>query len=179
MTAKLLFSRDGQMAREFGTLVHALFEDIEWIEDFNIDKADQRWKLLPGWTAEVLEDAIGHTTSCLKSPSVRTALKRPTPLSECWREKRFEILLNKEWLSGTFDRVTIERNMMGKVVKATVLDFKTDRVKTPESIKNAVEKYQPQLETYRQVLQRMLGVPANKIRLCLLFTRIGEVVEIS
>ncbi|MDF1754926.1 MAG: UvrD-helicase domain-containing protein [Verrucomicrobiales bacterium] len=179
VTAKLLFSRDGQMAREFGTLVHALFEDIEWIEDFNVAKAGDRWRMLPGWTEQVLEEAIGHTTNCLQSPTVRAALKRPTPLSECWREKRFEILLNREWLSGTFDRVTIERDMTGRVVKATILDFKTDRVKSANSINKAIETYQPQLETYREVLQRMLGVPESKISLCLLFSRIGEVVEVK
>ncbi|MDF1811109.1 MAG: UvrD-helicase domain-containing protein [Verrucomicrobiales bacterium] len=178
VTAKLLFSRDGQMAREFGTLVHALFEDIEWIEDFDIAKADDRWRQLPGWTEQVLDEAISHTTAALQSVAVRKALKRPTPLSECWREKSFEILLNREWLSGTFDRVTIERDMFGNVVKATVLDFKTDRVKTPESIAKAVDKYQPQLDTYREVLQRMLRVPGKKIQLCLLFTRIGEIVEV-
>ncbi len=179
VTAKMLFSRDGQKAREFGTLVHALFEDVEWVEDFDLATARTRWKQLPGWSPDVLDEAIDHTIRCLKSRSVRKALKRPTQQSECWLEKSFEILLDKEWLSGTFDRVTIQRDMSGRVISATILDFKTDRVKTKADKAQAVEKYLPQLETYREVLQRMLGVRADQIKLCLLFTRLREVVEVG
>lgn len=178
ITAKLLFSRDGQLAREFGTLVHALFEDVEWIEDFRAKEVEKRWRSLPGWTDSVLNEAVEHTLKCLKSKAVKKALKRPTPQSECWREKSFEILLNQEWLSGTFDRVTIERDMFGKVVHASILDFKTDSLYSPDDMRMAIEKYRPQLVTYREVLERMLGIPQKKISLKLMFTRSGEVVEI-
>lgn len=178
VTAKLLFSSDGQKAREFGTLVHALFEDVEWIQDFDAKKAEKRWRSLPGWTEEVLDDAIKHTVKCLKSKEVKKALRRPTPQSECWLEKSFEILLDEEWLSGTFDRVTIERDMTGKVVKAEVIDFKTDRVSNQDDVDTAIHKYRPQLETYREVLQRMLGVSSDKITLSLLFTRLGQIVRL-
>lgn len=178
VTPRLLFSRDGKNAREFGTLVHALFEDIEWIEDFQMEKAKKKWMQLPGWTPDVLQSAIEHTLSCVTRPAVSNLLRRPTPQSECWREKSFEVLLDDEWLSGTFDRVIIERDMFDNVVTAQIIDFKTDRVSSPEERQATVEIYRPQMETYREVLQRMLGIRARRIRMSLVFTRTGDVAEV-
>ncbi len=76
-----------------------------------------------------------------------------------------------EWLSGTFDRVVIEREAGGRATAATILDFKTDRVGNDDEIAAAVAKYRPQLETYREVLRRMTGLPATSVRCQLLFTR--------
>jgi len=45
-----------------------------------------------------------------------------------WRERAFEIVLDKVWLTGVFDRVVIERNATGGAVRASVLIFKTDRM---------------------------------------------------
>ena len=178
LTARLLFSRDGQMAREFGTLVHLLFEEIEWIDDFDFDQAERSWSALPGWNEAVRREAVRHVFRCLESDAVRMALRRPSPISECWREKRFEILLQREWLSGTFDRVTVERNQDGEPTAATILDYKTDRIRSWKDKESAAEKYRPQLETYRGVLQRMLRLSPNAIKISLMFTTLGEVVEL-
>jgi len=62
-------------------------------------------------------------------------------------------------------------NTSGTPVSATIIDFKTDRVGSADEIEATAEKYRPQLETYREVLQRMTGMPANSIRCCLIFTR--------
>ncbi len=178
ITARLLFSRDGQKAREFGTLVHALFEDVEWIEDFDPVRARERWLGLPGWSGDVLREAVDHTLSCLGSEPVRGTLSRPGQHAECWREKKFEILLNREWLSGTFDRVSIERDAAGHAVRAAVLDFKTDQVRDEADRIAAIEKYRPQLELYRDVLQRMTGLAADRIEKRLLLTRTATVISL-
>ncbi|MEO0413615.1 MAG: 3'-5' exonuclease, partial [Verrucomicrobiota bacterium] len=163
VTAKHLFSREGKVARELGTLIHEWFELIEWIEDFKLTS-------LPVQSG----DAFDQFAQCLENDAVRTALSRPNAKAECWREKRFEILLQNEWLSGTFDRVVIDHQNK----KATILDFKTDRVKSEKDIAEAVEKYRPQLETYRQVLERMTDIAGGNITLQLLFTRPSRVVEL-
>jgi ATP-dependent exoDNAse (exonuclease V) beta subunit len=108
----------------------------------------------------------------LQSPEIRAILSRPSPEAVCWREKRFEILLNGEWLSGTFDRVMLETD------RATILDFKTDKTDTDESLAARVDGYRPQLETYREVLARMTGLQQDQIACKLLFTHRGAVVTI-
>ena len=105
-------------------------------------------------------------------------MSHPSPTSIAWREKSFEILLNKEWLSGTFDRVVIENDDSGTAIRACVIDFKTDRVNSTEDLDTAGEKYRPQLDLYRQVLARMTGLPETAISTQLLFTRAAKLLEI-
>lgn len=170
VSAAQLFSRQGGVAREFGTLVHALFEEIEWSDSFDLDAVMPEWEARWGGSA-ALSDAVGQIRGVLETPDLHAALARPGSSAEAWRERNFEILLGDEWLSGTFDRVVIERDASGRATAATILDFKTDRVGDGASIEGAVAKYRPQLETYREVLRRMTGLPAAAVRCQLLFTR--------
>ncbi len=170
VSAAQLFSRKGGEAREFGTLVHALFEALEWSGTFDLESLAADWTSRhPG--SGSLADALDQVRGVLAVPALHAALSCPGPHAEVWREKNFEILLGEEWLSGTFDRVVIEREAGGRATAATILDFKTDRVGNDDEIAAAVAKYRPQLETYREVLQRMTGLPQDSIRCALIFTR--------
>lgn len=177
VSAAQLFHPGGGFAREFGTLVHALFEEIEWSGEAGFDALAARWREVLDATTG-LEDALEQVRGVLDDPVTGAALARPGIHAEAWRERQFEILLGDEWLSGTFDRVVIERTPAGVPERATILDFKTDRVATPEEIDAAVAKYRPQLETYREVLRRITGLPATAIRCRLLFTRSRALREV-
>jgi ATP-dependent helicase/nuclease subunit A len=172
VTAKQLFSRGGRFARSYGTLVHALFEQIEWHDEMDVATLERLWAAVPCADESVRTRALEEVRRCLEAPAARAILSRPSPQAECWREKRFEILLKGEWLSGTFDRVMIEPD------RATILDFKTDKVETDEAFTARVEGYTPQLETYREVLSRMTGLPQTAIHCRLLFTHRREVVTV-
>jgi ATP-dependent exoDNAse (exonuclease V) beta subunit len=171
VSAAQIFSPRGGEAREFGTLVHAIFEDVEWVDEGSLDDLRSKWEGGTAGTPAVLRDALEQVTGSLENSEIRSALSRPSENSLVWREKSFEILLKGEWLSGTFDRVQIEHDAAGSPTLATIIDFKTDRVTTAEEIAEAAAKYRPQLETYREVLQRMTGLPSPTIRCCLIFTR--------
>jgi ATP-dependent helicase/nuclease subunit A len=172
VTAKQLFSRSGRFARSYGTLVHALFEQIQWVDEMEPAALEQLWAAVPCLDDSIRHKALEEVRRCLDGPAVSAALSRPSPQAECWREKRFEIVLKGEWLSGTFDRVVIEPD------RATIQDFKTDKVDTPEALAARVAGYTPQLHTYREVLSRMTGLPAGSIRCQLLFSHRCEVVEV-
>ena len=170
VSAAQLFSRKGGEAREFGNLVHALFEAIEWSGTIDLEALAAEWTSLHPDSGS-LADALDQVRGVLAEPSLHAALSCPGPHAEVWRERSFEILLGDEWLSGTFDRVVIERDGSGRATAATILDFKTDRVGDDKEIAAAVAKYRPQLETYREVLRRMTGLPATSVSCRLLFTR--------
>lgn len=170
VTAKQLFSRGGRFARSYGTLVHALFEQIEWLDETDDAALTALWAAVPCADESVRQRAEEEVRRCLAAPEVRAILSRPSPAAVCWLEKRFEILLNGEWLSGTFDRVMIEQH------RATILDFKTDKVETDDALAERVNGYRPQLDTYREVLARMTGLPHDAIHCRLLFTHRQEVV---
>lgn len=172
VTAKQLFSRGGRFARSYGTLVHALFEQIEWLDETDDQALAKIWAAVPCADESVRQRAEEEVRRCLAAPDVRAILSRPSPEALCWLEKRFEILLNGEWLSGTFDRVMIEPH------RATILDFKTDKVETDEALAERVKGYRPQLETYREVLARMTGLPHAAIHCRLIFTHRRTVVTV-
>ncbi|HRQ87724.1 MAG TPA: UvrD-helicase domain-containing protein [Bacteroidia bacterium] len=169
ISAAQIFSRQGGDAREFGTLVHAIFEGIEWSDDLDLDALEADWRSHRPDSAS-LADALEQVRGVLAEPGLRAALAHPDGNAEVWRERNFEIVLGDEWLSGTFDRVVIERDDAGQAIAATILDFKTDRI-SDEDLDATVAKYQPQLETYRRVLARMIRLPEASIRCRLIFTR--------
>jgi ATP-dependent helicase/nuclease subunit A len=172
VTARQLFSSGGRFARAYGTLVHALFEQVEWIDELDDTVLAARWSAVPCPDPSLRARAEDEVRRCLAAQDCRALLCRHSPKSECWREKRFEIVLNGEWLSGTFDRVSIEPDW------ATIIDFKTDKTDTDEAFAARVAGYRPQLETYREVLSRMTGLSRDRIACRLLFTHRTAVVEI-
>lgn len=170
VTAKQIFSSGSAAARELGTRIHELFERIEWLGEDTLTELQS--------TLPESDPAFEQIRKSLESPKVRAALSRPSATAMIWREKSFEVLLENEWLSGTFDRVTIVTDTSGKPVSAAILDFKTDRVASDEDIERSIKVYRPQLETYRQVLALILQLPEEKISASLLFTRLSKLVDL-
>lgn len=171
VSAAQIFSPRGGEAREFGTLVHAIFEDLEWADEDSLLDLRKKWEGTADGSNAIPGNALEQVTGSLENAAIRTALSRPSEYALVWREKNFEILLKNEWLSGTFDRVQIECDAAGAPTRATIIDFKTDHATTPAEIDDRAAKYRPQLETYSEVLQRMTNLPAYAIRCCLIFTR--------
>jgi ATP-dependent exoDNAse (exonuclease V) beta subunit len=153
-------------------LVHAWFEQIEWLDEMDESTLAAKWAAVVCPEVALRERVEEEVRRCLTSGEVRAAMSRPSAQAELWREKRFEILLGNEWLSGTFDRVVIEPH------QATISDFKTDKVSTPEAFGERVDGYRPQLLTYREVIHRMTGLPLSAIHCRLIFTHRCEVVEV-
>jgi ATP-dependent helicase/nuclease subunit A len=172
VTAKQLFSRGGRFARNFGTLVHTCFEQIAWLDEMTPAQLNELWSAVPCVDDTLRTRAEDEVRRCLDVSDIVAILSRPSPEAQLWREKRFEILLGHEWLSGTFDRVMIEPH------QATIIDFKTDKVTTPEDFAARVDGYRPQLLTYREVIHRMTGLPLAAIHCRLIFTHRREVVTV-
>ena len=58
----------------------------------------------------------------------------------------------------------------------TVVDFKTDRVHTPDAVAERAEHYRPQLEAYSLALEQVLEQKVT--RRTLYFLNAGETVDI-
>ncbi|MDC0311896.1 UvrD-helicase domain-containing protein [bacterium] len=175
VSAAQLFSRSGRDARNYGTLVHAFFEKIEWLDAVSSDELTATFAAITADDDHLKKQALKEVETCLAVDEIRTALSKPSDEATCWLERRFEILLGEEWLSGTFDRVVIESD------KATILDFKTDQISdgSASALAAKVDTYRPQLETYREVLSKMINLPPEKIETQLLFTKLKRVVTVG
>ena len=64
------------------------------------------------------------------------------------------------------------------ITRAEIIDFKTDRIHTNNSIEQATEQHRPQLEAYRDSLSKIIGLDASAIDLKLLFTDVCELVTL-
>ncbi|MBN2452572.1 MAG: UvrD-helicase domain-containing protein [Lentisphaeria bacterium] len=162
-----------------GAAVHAFFEHLTWLNEVPLDEMLERWRLRVGRTGVDLTSAEGIIRGALEAPDFRRALARPAGRVALWRERSFEVLLDGEWVSGTFDRVVLTSDEAGRAESVRVLDFKTDRVAGAEEIEGAVGTYRSQLGLYCRVLRLLTGVEAMSIEGSLAFTHCGRVVPVT
>ena len=85
-------------------------------------------------------------------------MKKPGENFTVWRERAFDVEVDGRAVSGIFDRVHIELGEDGKVASAQIYDFKTDKGNV-----DLPERYNDQLDAYRQAVALLLGISANKV----------------
>jgi ATP-dependent exoDNAse (exonuclease V) beta subunit len=163
-------------ALERGTAVHALLSRIEWIEQLPNREA---WiRSIPDREAgyEACRTAALELFPRLRDPKDKlTRLFDPKTWLDCWRadgvtrleawrERRFAVVAGRDLMNGTFDRVVLGWNAAGKLVRAAILDFKTDRLADDKEREERRLFYQPQLDAYAGALSRLTGLPAESIQ---------------
>lgn len=155
------FRPDGAAARDLGTRVHELYEQIEWFlpsEQPSFEEAAPQEKKL---VTDFLADPENHRF--FEKPEGETI--------ELLREQAFEAVLDGKWLSGKIDRLHLVRDDAGKPLRATVIDYKTDHTPDPE-------RHRAQMNDYRQAVSLLFGLPPEAITCTLLFVRSGDAVEV-
>jgi ATP-dependent exoDNAse (exonuclease V) beta subunit len=146
--------------RRFGSEVHAAFEKVGWIEDG-----------LDGLGGGAAADLVRE---CLEVGQIRDCFTRRDGF-EAQGEVPVETILGGTWMSGVIDRLHIRRDSDGEVVALEVIDFKTDAVDEAEEL---LQRYSGQLQSYRDALSGIFGLPEDAIRCMLLWTRDKVLVEV-
>ncbi len=182
-------------ALDWGTLSHAWFECIGWLEDGEpADPELERIAREKELDSPDLPALIGRFRESLHKPAVDAALRKATyqqpasaedvcrvhasagvenPQWEVFRERPFAVADEGGILQGVFDRLVVLRDG-SQIIGADVLDYKTDDVGDgPRAIDARVEHYQPQLEAYRRAAARMLGISPAMVSARLLFVGPG------
>ena len=159
-----LFEAGGADAISFGLAVHKVFEQVEWADDTTL----ARLALL----RETMPEAVDEVARCLANKALAKRLAKPEGDVHLWRERAFDLVVENEFISGVFDRVHVYAN------RAEIIDFKSDRVSDEASLKQAAEKYGPQMATYRQALAKLTGLAESAIGCSLLFTHPRRVIEV-
>jgi ATP-dependent helicase/nuclease subunit A len=184
----MIWSAGGEGARDRGSLVHAWFEAIEWLDDglpadevllargpaLGLERAAAREVLeefkicLAGAVGQVLQRSAYAGCS---AEVMEVRREWPFAVRDCDPQTGAAALL-----SGQFDRVVIGIRG-GRAVWAEIVDFKTDRVADEEGLMGRVEMYRPQVRAYRRAAGALLGIEEVSARLA--FTRAGKVVEVE
>ncbi len=173
-SAGRLFEPGARDARDVGTAVHQLFEKVTWIDQVDIESLIAEWVLSSPLTDDLKQQAAAVFRRAAAAPQVRSALARPRGDVDLWRERRFEVVAGDRWISGAFDRVVISRNQDGRPLGATIIDFKSDEADSEAALDETSRHYQPQMESYRSALSKMLNLPPARVELKLVFTRAGQ-----
>lgn len=162
-------------AAEFGSRVHALFEQLEWLPE---------GEPLPFAAEE--EEAAAEVRAALQVPEV-AVLFRPKAGLAVYNEQPMDAVLTKDgeevWVSAIIDRLVLERTLHtekqpdGTIIEhedvsaAHIIDYKTnkrDPKLSAEQQDEALRKeYQGQMSAYRELISAAFGLSADKVSVTL------------
>lgn len=197
-----LHTHDGAMVRSIlsldkggaagrGSIMHAMLEEIDWLDEGPSETAHPDREAHPDPQALIAraeslgaDDPVAVADELIKLASrtgVREVFSRSryagTP--ELHVERPFAVRLQldgrERLVTGRFDRVVVVSGPAGPE-SAEVIDFKTDRIAEAE-VEGRVERYRPQLEAYCAAAARLFALPAERVRGTLLFLGPGLAAE--
>lgn len=193
---KLRMRLDSAQFTERGTLFHAWFEQIDWVdEEIPDDETLRRVGRRFAGPAFDIESEIVKFRQMLAAPAIYAALSRATYTDpeqlgfvkeacaqiraqpcdlKLWRERKFAIRDGASLLTGAIDRVVL-LCQDGAPIAADVLDFKTDFAPDAAAQTAKLEYYRPQLEAYRRTVCRLTGLAPERTRARLLFVGHGVI----
>ncbi|MCE9614151.1 MAG: UvrD-helicase domain-containing protein [Lentisphaerae bacterium] len=170
--AAWLFDRESRDVLDFGSAVHALFEQVDWSQTADVAHIVADWERHATVSPAVKRDAVSQFRRCMADLHVQALLARPTGNVDLWREQRFELILTDgRWVRGAFDRVVVQRDNSGRPTQAAIIDYKSDRVSTDAQFRKAADHYHDQLALYARVVAHIAGLPPAQITRTLIFTR--------
>lgn len=175
VAAAQVFALEGGAATEFGSAVHTLLADVEWVDGSAVPALEEAWTdrgLDRGATAQAL--------ACVGAEALAHVWRKPAN-GEVWRERAFEIVMDDVWVTGVFDRVVVEREGtrgVARATRATVYDFKSDAVENEADMRLAMTRHAAQLNLYRRVAAVLTGLPESAVRCELVFTRVQRAVRV-
>ena len=175
-----VFTSSTSAGATHGALMHALFEQVRWLEDFQFDRDRLRQIAATSVDPEALRHAsveriLDEFAGLLGQANVRGALSRQRyshsffgqqPDSvEIDNERMVSLVLDRKLVSGTIDRLAV-LHRDGRPYAAEIFDFKTDQFETRRSkkwLQERVDHHRPQLEIYAQVVAALFGLPRDRI----------------
>jgi ATP-dependent exoDNAse (exonuclease V) beta subunit len=196
---------DHRTATLRGTVLHACFELVGWLEDNVPDDSALEQRITDTLREEGQSDDpakwLADFQRAIKHTAINSQLRRsayqdlgklgfPTALAQRLRGKPLAFTIENErpfaiveaggLLSGSIDRLVILRSE-GQIVAADVLDYKTDDLTSHDdaALRERVKFYSPQLLAYRRAVRKMTGLPLSAITARLLFVFAGRSVQVK
>lgn len=175
--AEDLLRRSPGGGRAYGTMMHAMFEQVGFIDEEGVpDSTSLRAVAQRHAGSELNPDAaVDAVHRTLREPAISKLLSRGDA-SALWRERPFVTRIDHRLVRGTFDRVHLWQ-ADGKTQRALLIDYKTDRV-DDDSIDNIVERYADQLRLYREALCSMLKIDPQRVESKLCFVGDARIAQV-
>ena len=184
----LILRLDTAPALQRGEVVHYWCKEIEWIEDGIADDDELRAiarSTAPGMSRDRVTGLIAEFRGWMSAGPIRGALSRDEFSSDLFTVLHVENELplvrrvGDEIQEGVIDRlVLIERD--GRIVRAEILDFKTDSVEPADGGTLAIlaEHYRPQILAYCDVVRERYGLAEGDVGGKIVFLAAGAVSQV-
>jgi ATP-dependent helicase/nuclease subunit A len=193
---------DNSQALARGTLIHAWFEQIQWLDDGPPTDDELRQVAAKIDTAGLdVEQALTDFRVMLEAPAIAAALRRdfyqparnpslaallPNNLHQAtlWlesrNEQRFAVRDGNHILNGNIDRLVLIYHA-DQLIAADILDYKTDVLDPNDSqaAEAKIEFYRPQLAAYRRAVGKLFRLPLPQISTCLLLLAPGLMRDVT
>lgn len=177
----LSIGEKAKAARQKGTVLHKLFENVEWIDGFEQAQHSDSIKL---WSTSnriegaILDTGIQSFAQLLKSKNIAALLNKEAYSNwkadklKALRERRFAVVTSRGLEVGTIDRLVL--GYVGSTVKfAEIIDFKTDVDTSKHTAMHA-----EQLKSYKAAIADIYHLPPEAVSAKLLYLETSEVKEV-
>ena len=154
-------------AADFGTLVHAAWEEIIWRDA----------ALLPDWMSAAAPRTLSQSVvyHALQQPEIADFFTAK-PNQEVYNEQPIEAITDRdEWLSGTIDRLVLTVDTQGKTTAAHIIDFKTNQrdIENEQSGLALKQEYMRQMSAYREHVAKACDLPLARVSVSLVSCPLG------
>jgi ATP-dependent exoDNAse (exonuclease V) beta subunit len=181
------FALERRTATRRGTVLHAMFEQVKWLDDDSADDTElYRVALRFGVTESESSELVAEFRHLLAVEPIARVLSRASYQShhqspvelEVRCEQRIAARSDQHLLSGAIDRLVLIRRD-GELVAADVIDFKTDALLPDDgaALAGRVAYYRPQIDAYRHAVATMFRLGPERVAGRLVFTSLETVVE--
>jgi ATP-dependent exoDNAse (exonuclease V) beta subunit len=158
-----LFDPARHKAMSSGTSFHNLLQLLTWS-----DQPDPAWHSALASAEPATAAAVQR---CLENPEIHQLLAKPPHPTTLWREQPFDFIDGSSWVSGIFDRVVLHLGPDHQPTRATIIDYKSDAVTSPEEAAALLPaRHSEQLQTYLRAVQLLTGLPPSAIDLWIIST---------
>ena len=161
-------------ALNIGLCIHEIFEYIGWLDGSIQDSFIDNIIFTKHFDEDIISESKLKLKEALQNIEVKKLLSRPSETSEIWCEKEFSLLIDGTWQKGRFDRVMIEKDNDGNILKATIIDYKYEEITDNEAVK---ARYSAQLYFYKKILSCILKIPLENIVSKLLLVNRISIIE--
>ena len=150
-----------------GSLLHLWLAAMPWSDQRPEEDALRLMAFEAGFYESEIAASTSLLTRFLQSDAAR--ILRRADGAEVRTEQPFEVTTEAGLLRGTFDRVVITPDSV------TVTDWKTDRVRSENDLRQLRKTYRPQLDRYREAAARLFGRHADQVHTQLVFVEDGVI----
>lgn len=166
-----------------GRAIHALFEQIEWLDDGLPNRDALRRHVRAAarhQPTDWIDQQIDAFQQMIAQPTVQHWLSRSQQLGDgqsaaVHTELPFVRLIDGAAQQGIIDRVVVR--MINDTTTGQIIDYKTDRIAAEQAPERA-ERYRTQLEHYRTAAAELLRLDATHIECVVLFVAADTAVQL-